>query len=64
MKVLVYRYNSICEPDYIEAFKKVGLEVVEVRIEMTEKRLSIDKKVEILGETILTENPLFVFSIN
>ena len=34
MKVLFYRYNSICEPDFISAFKKIGLEVAEITEEM------------------------------
>ena len=29
MEILFYRYNSICEPDVIAAFQKLGLEVVE-----------------------------------
>lgn len=64
MRVLVYRYNSICEPDYIEAFQNVGLEVSKIEVEMTDKSAPLDKRVELLGEKILTEQPLFVFSIN
>ncbi|MCR4617423.1 MAG: DUF3880 domain-containing protein [Lachnospiraceae bacterium] len=64
MRALFYRYNSICEPDYIEAFKTIGLEVSTIEIEMLAKNLTLEKKVEILGEKVLTEKPLFIFSIN
>ncbi len=64
MKILIHRYNSICEPDYIEAFKTLGLEVIEDNDEMFDKDISGDKRIERLGEYILTERPLFVFSIN
>ena len=29
MNVIVYRYDSICEPDYIDALKAVGLTIIE-----------------------------------
>lgn len=64
MKVLFYRYNSICEPDYIEAFKKIGLETVEITVEMHRKSIPGEERVRILLEGILTERPLFVFSID
>ena len=64
MKIIIHRYNSICEPDYIAAFKSLGIEVIEDNIEISDKRITLEKKVERLGETILTEQPLFVFSIN
>ncbi len=64
MKILIHRYNSICEPDYIDAFKSLGLEVVEDCDEIRDKNIPVDKRIEHLGEYILTERPLFVFSIN
>lgn len=64
MKVLFHRYNSICEPDYIEAFRALGLEVIEDREEMEQKNIGIEQRVASLGEQILTQQPLFVFSIN
>lgn len=64
MKILIHRYNSICEPDYIEAFKSLGLEVVEDLDEMWDKNISVDTRIEHLGKNIFTERPLFVFSIN
>ena len=63
MKVLFYRYNSICEPDYIEAFKKAGLEVAEITEEMYRKSMSGEERARILLEGIAAHKPLFVFSI-
>ncbi len=37
MEILFYRYNSICEPDVLAAFEKLGLTVVQERTQMTEK---------------------------
>lgn len=64
MKIVFHRYNSICEPDYIEAFKALGLEVVEEDREIYEKNIPGDERVRILAETILENSPAFVFSIN
>ena len=33
MKIFIYRYGSICEPDVIEAFKSLGLQVDEETID-------------------------------
>ncbi len=64
MKILFYRYNSICEPDYILAFKKAGLEVVEITEEMYRKEISAEERFRILLENITVHQPLFVFSID
>ena len=37
MKIYFYRYNSICEPDVIESFKRLGFEIYEETLEMTQK---------------------------
>lgn len=64
MNILIHRYNSICEPDYIDAFKAIGISVIEDNVEMICKSTPVEDKVKILGEMILTHRPLFVFSIN
>ena len=64
MKVLFYRYNSICEPDYIAAFKKAGLEVAEITEEMHRKSIPGEERARILLEGIAEHKPLFVFSID
>lgn len=64
MKILFYRYNSICEPDYILAFKKAGLEVAEITEEIYRKDIPGEERVRILLENISLHQPLFVFSID
>ena len=64
MNIVIHRYNSICEPDFIDAFKALGINVIEDKAEMTRKDISLDERVRVLGEMILKEQPLFVFSIN
>ena len=64
MKVLFYRYNSICEPDLISAFKKAGLEVAEITEEMRRKDIPAEERARILLEGIAKHQPLFVFSID
>ena len=64
MKVLFYRFNSICEPDYIAAFKKAGLEVAEITEEMHRKSMSGEERARILLQGIAEHKPLFVFSID
>jgi hypothetical protein len=64
MNVVIHRYNSICEPDYIRAFKQIGLTVIEDREEMTRKSIPGDERVETMARLILENRPLFVFTIN
>lgn len=69
MRVLVYRYNSIYEPDIISVFKEFGVEVIEENEEMTNKSITSSRRVELVADQILkaTEEKdplLFVFSIN
>ena len=63
MNIIFYRYKSICEPDFIDAFKKLGLEVIE-DADGINSSLSIDQKMAHLGDLILDHKPLFIFSIN
>ena len=64
MKILVYRYGSICEPDIISAFQKLGLTVLEETAEITTKKMSSADRVQIVERILRTEHPLFVFNIN
>ena len=63
MNIIFYRYHSICEPDYIDAFGKLGVSVVE-DIDGTNGKLSVNDKMVRLGNMIAENRPLFVFSIN
>ena len=67
MKILFYRYNSICEPDMIEAFQSFGLTVIEEKTEMTDKSLSSKDRIALLQKHFLESGDepfLFVFSFN
>ena len=64
VNVLIYRYNSICEPDIIDVFKKLGLNVIEERTEMIQKKLLSSERVRLVKEALDKYNPMFVFSIN
>ncbi len=64
MKVLFYRYGSICEPDILSCMEEFGLEIEEYNREMTEKNDSPSVSVRKLSE-FLTDHPVdFIFSIN
>lgn len=64
MKILVYRYGSICEPDAIQAFQSLGLTVLEEKTEITNKKLSSADRVSLVEPFLKTGQLLFVFSIN
>lgn len=64
MNLLFYRYNSICEPDLIYAFRAVGLHVVEESYEIYTKRVAPSTRVSLIEKHLKEENPLFVFSVN
>lgn len=49
MKILFYRYNSICEPDIIQAFKELGHSVCEIREEMTNKAVTPSECVHLVS---------------
>lgn len=63
MNIIFYRYKSICEPDFIDAFKALGISVIEDNQGM-ESNLSLDERMSFLGDLIADHKPLFVFSIN
>lgn len=64
MTVLVYRYGSICEPDIIETFRSLGMDVEEICEEITDKKLTAARRVELVSQSIDRCRPVFVFSIN
>ena len=63
MNIIFYRYNSICEPDYIDAFKRLGVDVIE-DMDGTDISLDVGVKITKLGNMIAEKRPLFIFSIN
>ena len=64
MNLLMYRYNSICEPDLIDTFQAAGFTVIEEKYEMTNKKVSPATRVQLIEKHLKAENPFFVFSIN
>ena len=63
MNIIFYRYKSICEPDFIDAFKYLGLDVIEDN-DGYNYSLSLQQKTDHLGKLISDNHPLFVFTIN
>lgn len=64
MKLLFYRYGSICEPDVIDGFQELGHTVREITTEMTNKSLTPQESIQIVSNTLLEHPVDFVFSIN
>jgi spore maturation protein CgeB len=64
MNVLIYRYGSICEPDIIDSFQKLNVDIQEISDEITDKSISPSKRVMLVRQAIDKYHPLFVFSIN
>ena len=64
MKVLIYRYGSICEPDIIDTFRDMDFDLVEYTREIEHKHDDPSVSVKLFSE-FLQDNPVdFVFSIN
>lgn len=64
MKILFYRYGSICEPDLTAAFSEYGFEITEVTEEIHNKAFSPQEGVALVSR-ILMEQPFdAVFSMN
>ncbi len=64
MKVLVYRYGSICEPYILHSFKEFGFEVIEYDKEVSVKNYDPRVAVKEISD-FLQDTPVdFIFSIN
>lgn len=64
MKIYFYRYGSICEPDIIESFKRIGLSVDEELAEVYNKSITPLQCVNLVSPKLLNNNYAFVFTIN
>lgn len=64
MTILFYRYGNICEPDIIDTFKSLNINVIEETAEITDKQLTASKRLMLVKQAIEEHHPLFVFSIN
>lgn len=64
MKLLFYRYGSICEPDIILGFKELGFDVSEITEEITNKSVSPQKCIQLVSNFLLNHPVDFVFTVN
>ena len=64
MEILIYRYNSICEPDIKQAFESFGITVHQEKMEMTDKQVSPSRCSAKITEWLLSHELSFVFSVN
>lgn len=62
--ILVYRYNSICEPAAIRSMKALGYNVIEITNKMTNKRITPQQCINLLKEQLLSNKIDAIFSIN
>lgn len=64
MKIYIYRYGSLCEPDIIDAFKRIGLEIIEESAEIYNKSI-VPSESAALASSVLTKGGFaFAFTIN
>ena len=63
MNIVFFRYKNICEPDYIEAFKKLGINVVEVFLDSL-GATDLESQIAAVDSQIRAATPMFVFTIN
>lgn len=64
MKILFYRYDSICEPDLIEILEQLGYGVDQITEEMTNKELAPKEQLRLVSEALKAQTYHIVFSIN
>lgn len=64
MKLLFYRYGSICEPDVIDGFQELGHVVWEITTEITNKALTPQESIQIVSHALLEHPVDYIFSIN
>lgn len=64
MNIYFYRYGSLCEPDLIEEFTRLGFSVEEETIEMERKDLKPGECVKLVSPKLMEHDYRFVFSIN
>lgn len=64
MKAYIYRYGSICEPDVIDALKRLGFHVYEETAEIYKKNLTPSESINIVSPKLLDGGWSFVFTIN
>ena len=64
MRVLFYRYGSICEPDILNAFEELGHSVTQITEEINNKELSFGDSARLLRQSLFSHPQDCVFTIN
>lgn len=64
MKILFYRYGSICEPDIVDALQENGHILTELTDEITNKDLTFGDCAKIVSQSLLKHPQDCVFTIN
>lgn len=64
MKVLFYRYGSICEISVLEAFREYGIDVIEITEEIHNKNFLPAERIKLINKVFSNNNISFVFGIN
>ena len=64
MRILFYRYNSICEADIINVFEENAFEVDSITEEMENKELEAVECLKMVSEALKKKEYSMVFSIN
>jgi len=64
MKILIYRYGSICEPDIIAGFEELGHQVTQITDEITNKNLIFKDTVALVHQALQSQPQDLVFTVN
>lgn len=64
IKVLFYRYGSICEPDILDCFRALGIDVTEETGQIRRKDISAEECVRDVAAILQKSRFAFVFSVN
>mgnify|MGYP000004360787 CR=1 FL=1 len=64
MKILFYRYGSICEPDIIEGFEELGHTVSQLTDELDNKQITFGQCARLVSNYLLSFPQDCVFTVN
>lgn len=64
MKLLFYRYGSICEPDILEGFEELGITVSQITDEITNKNIMLGECAQIVSNYLSNHPQDCVFTVN
>lgn len=64
MKVLIYRYGSVCEPDMIETMQRLGFQVEEENVEVFDKEILPAQAMNIVRQHLERTSFSFVITVN